>query len=58
MMNDRNTRQILSFRDYCFVLEQRKRELQDRDTRAGKEENKRQVNGVSVKSVSSGLRTG
>ncbi len=56
-MNDRNTRQILSFKDYCFVLEQRKRELQDQSTRAGKERN-RQVNGVSIKSVSSDLRTG
>ncbi len=41
-MNDRNTRQILSFKDYCFVLEQRKREFQDRDTRAGNKKIKRQ----------------
>ncbi len=40
MMNGTNTRQILTFKDYCFVLEQSKREL---DTRAGKEEIKRQV---------------
>ncbi len=40
MMNDRNTtRQILRFKDYCFVLEQVKHQL---DTRADKEENKSQ----------------
>ncbi len=33
-----NTRQILSFKDYCFVLEQRKRESQDQSTRAGNKE--------------------
>ncbi len=45
-MNDRNTRQILSFRDYCLVMEQVKRELQDRDTRADKKKNK---NGIAAR---------
>ncbi len=41
-MNGTNTRQILTFKDYCLVMEQVKRELQDRYTRAGKEEINRQ----------------
>ncbi len=42
-MNDRNTRQILTFKDYCSALEQVKQEFQDQSTRADNEGIKRGV---------------